>query len=279
MDIRMQCPGIGTRKLQYMLREQYGIRYGRDKLFALLEREKMLIRQRHRKPRTTWSGHIFPVYPNLVKEIVPTRPNEVWVSDITYIKAEGAFLYLFLITDMYSRKIIGWELASDLLAKHAVSALEQAIEQKRKSQLPTIHHSDRGAQYCCGAYVSKLAEANITISMTEQGDPRENAYAERINGTVKNEFVKILTPTKQTVRMLVENAIHSYNQVRPHSSIGYLTPAIAHTKSGELKRMWKTYPWYSEKLSEKRVNFVPQPTWGDASVIPQIPNDVNLYQD
>lgn len=275
----MQCPGIGTRKLQYMLREQYGIRYGRDKLFALLEREKMLIRQRHRKPRTTWSGHIFPVYPNLVKEIVPTRPNEVWVSDITYIKAEGAFLYLFLITDLYSRKIIGWELSSDLLAKHAVSALEQAIEQKRKSQLPTIHHSDRGAQYCCGAYVSKLAEANITISMTEKGDPRENAYAERINGTVKNEFVKILTPTKQTVRKLVENAIHSYNQVRPHSSIGYLTPDIAHTKSGELKRMWKTYPWYSEKLSEKRVNFVPRPTWGDASVIPQIPNDVNLYQD
>lgn len=254
-----------------MLREQYDITYGRDRLFTLLDRAGMLIRQRHRKPRTTWSGHIFPVYPNLVKNLLPTRPNEVWVSDITYVRVDDEFLYLFLMTDMYSRKIVGWELADDMLADNAVKVLQQAIVQKGESDLPTIHHSDKGTQYCCGAYVALLRRAQIAISMTEESDPRENAYAERVNGTIKNEFIKKLHPTKETVHMLVANAIHAYNHVRPHSSIEYLTPAVAHTKTGELKRLWKNYPWYSKNNSEKRANFATQPTDGDASVIRQIP--------
>jgi transposase InsO family protein len=245
-----------------MLQEQYGIKYGRDKLFNLLEREKMLIRQRHRKPRTTWSGHIFPVYPNLVREIVPTRPNEVWVSDITYIKVSDKFWYLFLITDMYSRKIVGWSLAQDMQTVHAIEALYGAIEQREASTLPTIHHSDKGTQYCCAAYVDILKGANIEISMTEKGDPRENAYAERINGTIKNEFLKRMTYTELTVRMVVENVITAYNNTRPHASIQYKTPQIAHEGSGKLKRTWKRYPWYHKKISEKSANFAVQPTKG-----------------
>ena len=254
-----------------MLHQQYNISYGCDRLFALLGRAGMLIRQRHRKPRTIWLGHIFPIYSNLVKDMTPTRPNEVWVSDITYVKVDDGFLYLFLMTDMYSRKIVGWELAGDMLADNAVKVLQQAIEQKGESDLPTIHHSDKGTQYCCGIYVAILRRAQIAISMTEESDPRENAYAERINGTIKNEFLKRLHPTKETVHRLVANAIHAYNHLRPHSSIEYLTPAVAHTRTGKLKRLWKTYPWYSKKNSEKRAKFAPQPTEGDASVIRVIP--------
>lgn len=266
-DMRDQCPGIGTRKLQHLLAEHCGIRYGRDRLFDLLKREKLLLRQRHRKPRTTWSGHVFPVYPNKIKGIIPVRANEVWVSDITYIRVDGEFLYLFLITDMYSRKIVGWELASDMESRHAVRALEQAIAQKGESDQPTIHHSDRGSQYCCKAYVSKLTEAKIIISMTEKGDPKENAHAERINGTIKNEFLKALKPTSQTARVIVEEAIYRYNCLRPHASVGYLTPDEAHTRSGPLCRKWKTYPWYSKKRQEKSDNFALQPLPVEGSAI------------
>lgn len=249
-DIRQICPRIGTRKLQYMLLQEYGIAYGRDRLFELLERENLLVRQRHRKPRTTWSGHIFPVYPNLVADLIPSRPNEVWVSDITYIRTEDGFQYLFLITDMYSRKIVGWELAKDLGTEHALVALEQAIAQK-KDDNPTIHHSDRGTQYCCAAYVGRLKNAGIHISMTEKGDPRENAYAERVNGTIKNEFLKPINPTQATLRIAVAIAINNYNSKRPHLSLGNLTPDIAHTMTGPIKRHWKHYPWYSKDNSKK----------------------------
>lgn len=259
-DIRSRCPGVGTRKLQHMLSDHFSISYGRDRLFELLDKEKMLLRQRHRAPRTTWSGHIFPTYPNLVRDIIPTRPNEVWVSDITYIKIDNEFLYLFLITDMYSRKIVGWELASDMQATHAIKALRQALEQKGESKLPTIHHSDRGSQYCCSSYVAELRQSEILISMTEKGDPRENAYAERINGTLKNEFLKKLNPTEETARTMTQKAIEAYNHIRPHSSIGYMTPAKAHTQTGPLKRLWKTYPWYRTKVSAQSNTFVNNPT-------------------
>ena len=122
-DIRRRCPGVGTRKLQKMLDKYYNVNYGRDRLFALLDRHGLLLRRRHRQPRTTFSGHIFPVYPNLLKEIAPMRPNQVWVSDITYIRMKDGFMYLFLITDMYSRKIVGWALADNMMAKNAVAAL------------------------------------------------------------------------------------------------------------------------------------------------------------
>lgn len=153
-EIRARCPGTGTRKLQKTLESFYGIRYGRDRLFSLLERENMLLRTRHRKPRTTYSGHLFPVYPNLVRGLVPTRPNEVWVSDITYIKVEGRVMYLFLITDMYSRKIVGWALSDNMLAENAIAALHMAhhseahLERKWK-HYPWYHkrHPEENANF------------------------------------------------------------------------------------------------------------------------------------
>lgn len=266
-DIRNRCPRVGTRKLQKMLEKYYGLNYGRDKLFALLERHNLLVRQRHRKPRTTYSGHIFPVYPNLVKEIVPSRPNEVWVSDITYVSVDGKFLYLFLITDMYSRKIVGWALAENMEAKNAVAALRMAIGQKADLRLQTIHHSDKGTQYCCAEYVKILKSHDFLISMTEAPDPRENAYAERINGTIKNEFIKPLKVTKDNVDMLVSEAINTYNTFRIHSSISWLTPEEAHHGEGPLERKWKHYPWYHKDNSEKNDNFATIPPIGETSVI------------
>ena len=254
-DIRQDLPGTGTRKLIYLLKENYGIRYGRDKLFALLDRENLLIRQRHRKPRTTWSGHPFPVYPNLVKDIVPMRPNEVWVSDITYIKTVEGFKYLFLITDMYSRKIVGWSLAADMRAEHALEALRMALAQKGDGGLSTIHHSDRGTQYCCSDYVAALKADSIKISMTEKGDPRENAYAERINGTIKNEFLKHISCAPDEFQTAVCNSIQAYNVLRPHASIDYMTPEEAHARSGEIKRRWKHYPWYHKDNQKENVTF------------------------
>lgn len=259
-DLREKCPGSGTRKLQIMLKTNYQIEYGRDRLFDLLDREGMLLRQRHRKPRTTFSGHLLPVYPNLVKDMVPMRPNHVWVSDITYVKVDGSFMYLFLITDMYSRKIVGWKLASDMTAAHAVSALKMALRQRNDKDAELIHHSDRGTQYCSSQYVKVLNKNHIKISMTENGDPRENAYAERVNGTIKNEYIKRMDIHGENAMMVVKTAIYNYNEYRPHASIEWLTPSEAHLMEGPLDRKWKYYPWYSKSNSEKSANFAaPQP--------------------
>lgn len=266
-DIRERCPKVGTRKLQLMLKKYYGLSYGRDRLFALLEENGLLVRQRHRKPRTTFSGHVLPVYPNMVKGLVPTRPNEVWVSDITYIRVGDKFLYLFLITDMYSRKIVGWALSENMGASNAVKALRMAIAQKPDLRLETIHHSDRGLQYCCADYVKLLKSHGILISMTEASDPRENAYAERVNGTIKNEFLRPLKANEENVAGLVCKAIKEYNTFRPHSSIEWLTPEEAHHMEGPLERKWKTYPWYHKPTSEECDNFAAIPPIGDASVV------------
>ena len=264
-DIRRRCPGVGTRKLQKMLDKYYNVNYGRDRLFALLDRHGLLLRRRHRQPRTTFSGHIFPVYPNLLKEIAPMRPNQVWVSDITYIRMKAGFMYLFLITDMYSRKIVGWALADNMMAKNAVAALRMAIAQKPDLRLQTIHHSDKGAQYCCAAYVKVLKRNNILISMTEEPDPRENAYAERVNGTIKNEFLRQLNPTRKNAYEVVKNAIMNYNTFRIHASIEWLTPEEAHHCEGPLERKWKHYPWYHRDESEENANFADIPPIGDTS--------------
>lgn len=265
-EIRKKCPGTGTRKLQKMLSVYYGLDYGRDRLFALLRRENMLIRCRQRSPRTTYSGHIFPVYPNLVAELVPTRPNQIWASDITYIRVGDTFWYLFLITDLYSRKIVGWALAEDMSSKHALHALTMAIGQKTDLFQKTIHHSDKGSQYCCWRYVELLRKHNISISMTQKGDPRENAYAERVNGIIKNEFIKPLNPNHQTIVQITKQAIENYNNFRLHLSIDWMTPEEAHTKTGEIARRWKNYPWYRKLESETIANFAPTPPIGDTSV-------------
>ncbi len=186
---------------------------------------------------TTNSRHWFKKYSNLVKDIEIDRPDKVWVSDITYLQKEGGFMYLSLITDAYSKKIVGYHIGETLAASHTVKALEMALSNKDSVE-QLIHHSDRGMQYCCHEYVKLLQDHNIEISMTENSDPLENAIAERINGILKQEYFDYKTVYDQAK---LKQAIDLYNRERPHMSCNMLTPEQAHQRTGRLKRHWKNY--------------------------------------
>lgn len=245
-QVRTQLPRLGTRKLHHMLTpllQEHGIQIGRDYLFELLAAHKMLVRRRKRKVITTDSRHWMKKYTNRVKDIVICRPEQVWVSDITYIRLINQWGYLSLITDAYSRKIMGFALRTDMSAQGCIDALKMAINNRTYSNEQLIHHSDRGSQYCSTAYVQLLTDHNIGISMTENGDPYENALAERINGIIKNEF-NLYGSNKnlEDTYKLVNRSIKAYNELRPHSSCNLLTPHQAHQQKGQLKKRWKTYP-------------------------------------
>jgi putative transposase len=244
LKIRKIQKRLGGRKLLHMLErfiQEHHISIGRDAFFDLLSERKLLVRKRkRRKPITTFSDHWMRKYPNLIEGFYPTAPNQLWVSDITYIVLVNCFAYLSLITDAYSRKIVGFYLSMDLSAEGCIKALNMAL-----SNNPVlgklIHHSDRGSQYCCSDYVKILNDIYIKISMTQNGDPKENAIAERVNGILKDELLdKVYLDYKQAVKG-VAVAISTYNHQRPHGSIDYLTPYEAHFMSGELKRRWKNY--------------------------------------
>lgn len=180
-------------------------------------------------------------YSNLIKTVTITRPEQVWVSDITYIKVIHQWGYLSLITDAYSRKIMGYSFQSDLSAEGCVAALKMALD-NRDSNEQLIHHSDRGSQYCSQQYVKMLLENNIAISMTENGDPYENALAERMNGILKSEFNLYNTQMGfEQTKNLIAKTINAYNKLRPHASCDYMTPEEAHLKSGTMKKRWKKY--------------------------------------
>jgi transposase InsO family protein len=181
-------------------------------------------------------------YPNLIKDLSPERPNHLWVSDITYINTDNGFLYLYLVTDAYSRKIIGWHLSDNLGSDNAILALFMAISQLPAKCSEIIHHSDRGLQYCSFKYVKILESHGIKISMTENGDPYENAIAERVNGILKTEWLYDMDLHDFTEsRKAIEQIIRIYNTERLHSSIEMLTPDQAHSCTGKLKRLWKSY--------------------------------------
>lgn len=238
-EIRRQMPRIGTRKIQHILREEYSIEVGRDHLFDLLRDNKLLYRIIKRNFNTTFSKHNLRTYPNVAKEVIPTRPNEVWVSDITYIIFGYEFRFLFLVTDAYSKKIVGWRYADNLLTDRAIEALNMALKQRRKNE-SLIHHSDRGTQYCASKYIAKLKRHKIIPSMTENGDPRENGVAERVNGILKNEFIEHLEDfTLENAERKIAKVIEIYNNSRPHLSLGMLTPNQAHSMSGQLNRLWR----------------------------------------
>lgn len=238
-------PRIGTRKLHYMLTEtlqKHQISIGRDKLFDLLAEYRLLVRRRkRRRVSTTDSNHPFRKYPNLVRELQVLRPNHLWVSDITYISLRDGFCYLSLVTDAYSRKIVGYCLHPTLKKEGPLQALAMALATlPQKLEAPLIHHSDRGLQYCCADYITLLESNSIGISMTEKGDPYENAIAERVNGILKEEFGLYNDfENVQQANDTTQVAIGSYNQYRPHSSCDYLTPEQAHQKEGLLKTKWK----------------------------------------
>lgn len=244
MKLRKAQKRIGSRKLLVMLdnfMQQHGISIGRDSFFTLLRSYGLLVQKRKRsRPQTTLSYHWLRKYSNLIIGIIPTAPNQLWVSDITYIQLQEGFAYLSLITDAYSRKIIGFYVSEDLTAQGSMQALKMAL----KTILDTgklIHHSDRGVQYCSNDYVLLLTDNNIQISMTQSGDPLENALAERVNGILKDELLQVSYSSLQQAQKQIAIAISIYNNQRPHSSIDMLTPAKAHLKTGELKRKWKSY--------------------------------------
>jgi transposase InsO family protein len=238
-------PRLGARKLLVMLQpfmQAHQINTGRDMFFELLQVNGLLVRKRKRnKPRTTFSDHWFRKYPDLVKGLAPGRPDQIWVSDITYIHLPGKkFAYLSLVTDAYSRKIVGFCLSDGLAADGPVAALQMAVKQ-RETDAPLIHHSDRGIQYCSQDYVNVLNKNQLSISMTQSGDPRDNAIAERVNGILKQELLKEVYPCLKQARQEVSTAIEVYNKHRPHSSLDMLTPEQAHIKTGEITRRWKNY--------------------------------------
>ena len=243
--LRKAIPGIGTEKLHNRLKpafEREGIKMGRDKLHEVLSLHGLTIRRRRKRPQTTWSKHWMKKWPNLIRDLEVLAPNQLWVSDITYLRIDKQeFAYLSLITDAYSRKIVGWALSESLTAESGpLKALKMALESLPEGHEGLIHHSDRGTQYCSDIYVSTLQDRQVAISMTEKKDPYENAVAERMNGVLKTEFT--LGSEFDNYEQALEAAatdIEVYNTQYPHRSIDMLTPQEAHARSGKLKNRWK----------------------------------------
>jgi len=245
---RITQPRIGTRKLYYMLYDQLcTFKVGRDRFFDILRANHLLIKPKRSYHITTWSHHRFRIHPNRIKDMNIHRPNQVWVSDITYIGKREKPCYLSLITDAYSKKIVGYEVSDTMCTGNTVKALKMA-QRQRKSTENLIHHSDRGLQYCSDEYQYYLSKFKIDCSMTQNSDPYENAIAERVNGILKQEFMidtyhKFLPLMKE----IVSEAINIYNSDRPHWSNHMLTPNQMHQQSN-LK-----YKTYQTKNSSNRL--------------------------
>lgn len=248
---RRLTPGAGGRKLLHLLSaqwQQHGIQLGRDQFFDLLRRNDLLIRRRKKYVTTTQSKHWLKKYPNLAASLIPQQAEVLWVSDITYIAVGRRFCYLILITDAYSRKIVGYQLSESLSAAFCVKALEQALAQRQFLHRQLMHHSDRGLQYCSQAYVNVLKNHNCQISMTQNGDPYENALAERVNGILKQEWNLDQTfACFDDAQQAIDYAVYHYNHSRPHASCDYLTPLQAHLQNGTLTKRWKPMSKNSRK--------------------------------
>ena len=229
---------LGGRKLHHQIRDSLQAReieFGRDKLFALLRKHSMLILPRRRYIQTTLSKHWLRKYPNLVKDIIVKRPDEVWVSDITYLKTDEGNCYLNIVTDAYSRKIVGYAIADNMEAAQMKQAFQMAVTNRINKQYQLIHHSDRGLQYCSAEYVSIAEQHQIKMSMTENGDPYENALAERMNRTLKEEFgLGNVMRSKLHAKLLTEEAIDLYNNRRPHLSLKMKTPQSVYKQNSQL---------------------------------------------
>ncbi len=228
---RRSLPREGVRKLMKSLKidfEKQHVKVGRDTLFNVLRKHKMLTLRKRYSMKTTNSHHRFYKYSNIIKDVEITRPNQVWASDITYIRTVKGFCYLALITDMYSRRIVGYDLSDSLELKGCVRALNKAIYQAKNIK-GLIHHSDRGIQYCSNVYTQILKRKKIDISMTEENHCYENAMAERVNGILKDEFY--LDQTFANVahaKRAAKNAIKLYNEMRLHLSLDYRTPNMVY---------------------------------------------------
>jgi transposase InsO family protein len=247
-QIRANHRRMGTRKLYELLQPfllEHQIKIGRDALFDLLSANHLLVRKRKRKIKTTNSYHHFRKYSNLIRGFIPSQINQLWVCDITYWKIKNDHLYISLITDAYSHKIMGYHAGETLEANESISALQMALSRlDRECPCRPIHHSDRGVQYCSQSYVEILKNNQIKISMTENGDPLENAIAERINGIIKDEYLdNYEVDNIKQARTLLAKSVELYNSERPHLSLGNFTPNAIHQTQTELKpeKLWKTY--------------------------------------
>jgi len=243
-------PKLGTRKLYHILKpelEQLGV--GRDKLFEILKANHMLIKPKKKYHITTNSHHRFRKHKNLIKELKIERPNQVWVADITYIGNRENPMYLSLVTDAYSKQIMGYNVSDSLNTKGALSALKQALKNRKNKDEKLIHHSDRGLQYCSNLYQDLLNKYDIKCSMTESYDPYENAIAERINGILKQEFIELVKINRiEVMEKLVEQSIDIYNTKRPHISCNMLTPNKMHQQN---KLKYKSY----KKQNQRKTSF------------------------
>jgi transposase InsO family protein len=233
LSVRQQMPRIGTRKLYYLLQDQLSdIGVGRDKLFAILKANHMLVKPKKNYRKTTDSYHRFHKHKNLIEGVLPEKPEQIWVSDITYIGNRGNHRYLALVTDAYSKKIVGYDLSSSLSADGAIKALEMGLKQRSHKTYNLIHHSDRGLQYCCDDYQRILSKKKIKCSMTESYDPYANAVAERVNGILKQEFnLEEYSVKLPVMKELVRDSIKVYNTKRPHLSCQMKTPEQMHKQS------------------------------------------------
>ena len=237
---------------------------GRDRFENIIDKYGLKVRLKIRKPRTTDSRHGLRLYPNLIKTFIPTSPNQLWVSDITYIPiwisdSDSIFCYLSLIMDAYSQEIMGYQIGATLEAFYCIVALRKALQKsdQRQADLSNlIHHSDRGTQYASSKYTNMLKERKIAISMTESGNPKENPQAERINNTFKNElFYDRRFKSIAEVRASVETAVEFYNTNRPHMSIDMMTPLEASLCQGKLNKRWHSYREATiNKLFKEKVN-------------------------
>jgi transposase InsO family protein len=261
-EARKDFPRMGARKLLIYLAPKFEakrLQIGRDAFIDLLYRNFMLVRKVKNRRKTTFSNHWMHKYPNLTKDYTPTAPNRLWVSDITYIEIASDVYYLSLITDGYSRKIVGWHLSRTLRTAGALTALKMALSSLSGKQPELIHHSDRGSQYCCRDYVKRLTDREIRISMTENSDPRENAVAERVNGILKTEWIYDRNPESfEEACEFISKIIDLYNSQRPHQSIGYMVPDAVHQTGMTTKRMWKNYYPGRKASSDGAAETVPE---------------------
>ncbi|MEH0158730.1 IS3 family transposase [Limibacter armeniacum] len=229
-QVRMRQPRLGVRKLYTILEQELRtLDVGRDWLFDILRANHMLIKPRRRYHVTTNSHHRFRKHKNLTQHLEVKRPEQLWVADITYIGTRQNPMYLALVTDAYSKKVVGYDVSNSLNAQGAIRALKRGLQQREYPAEALIHHSDRGLQYCCDDYQEMLDDAQVTCSMTEKYDPYQNAVAERVNGILKQEFIRgIQINDIQLMKKIIKQSIDIYNTERPHLSCRMKTPEYMH---------------------------------------------------
>lgn len=251
---RQVAERVGGKKLYSILKKElksHNIDLGRDKFLEVLRENDLLVRRRRKRIITTLSRHYLRRYPNLTKELEIDRAEQLWVSDITYIKVGDTTAYLILITDAYSRKVMGYNFGWNMNTEFCLEALSDALVNRCFAERELMHHSDRGMQYCSKAYVCMLQTHQISISMTENGNPLENALAERMNGIFKDNFGLDKTfESFEQAKQHIQKAVEYYNTRLPHSSVDMMTPDQAHQHIGELKKHWKYY-WKNKQPKDK----------------------------